>query len=140
VQPVPSAAAAKPPRAARAATILLVEDEHGVRVTTDRILTRAGYRVLAAANAAEASALFDVHASGIDLLLTDVVMPGMHGPELAARLASVRPDLPVVFMSGYSNQMPALQVVSSRAVFVAKPFTASQLVETVEDLLEPEAA
>jgi signal transduction histidine kinase len=133
--PPPRVAVGKPARAARAATILLVEDENGVRATTDRILTRAGYRVLAAANAAEASALFDVHASGIDLLLTDVVMPGMHGPELAARLAGVRPNLPVVFMSGYSNQMPALQVVSSRAAFVAKPFTAAHLVETVEDLL-----
>jgi CheY-like chemotaxis protein len=131
----PEPAAPAPGHAARAATILLVEDEAGVRSTTDRILSRAGYRVLAAANAAEASAVFDVHAASIDLLLTDVVMPGMHGPELAARLAAVRPNLPVVFMSGYSDQMPALQVVSPRAAFLAKPFTASNLTRTLDDLL-----
>jgi two-component system, cell cycle sensor histidine kinase and response regulator CckA len=129
--PAPAAAF----QAAHGATILLVEDEGGVRKTTDRILSRAGYRVLAAANAAEASALFDVHAQSIDLLLTDVVMPGMHGPELAARLAASRPDLPVVFVSGHSDEMPALHVVSSRAAFVPKPFSASHLVQTVEGLL-----
>jgi CheY-like chemotaxis protein len=135
---VPPAAA--PPAAlavevGRGATILLVEDESSVRATTDRILSRAGYHVLSAANAAEASALFVVHAQSIDLLLTDVIMPGMHGPELAARLAASRPDLPVVFVSGHSDEMPALQAVSSRAAFVPKPFTAAQLIQALEGLL-----
>jgi signal transduction histidine kinase len=135
---VPPAAA--PPAApavevGRGATILLVEDESSVRATTDRILSRAGYHVLSAANAAEASALFDVHAQSIDLLLTDVIMPGMHGPELAARLAASRPDLPVVFVSGHSDSLPALQAVSSRAAFVPKPFTAAQLIQALERLL-----
>jgi two-component system cell cycle sensor histidine kinase/response regulator CckA len=136
----PEPVAPGPAQAARAATILLVEDETGVRATTDKILTRAGYRVLAAANAAEAAALFDVHAASIDLLLTDVVMPGVHGPELAARLTAARPELPVVFMSGYSDRMPALQVVSARAAFVAKPFTAAHLTRTLEGLLNGDSA
>ncbi len=122
-------------QASRAATILLVEDENGVRSTTERILKRAGYRVLAAANAAEATALFDVHGDGLDLLLTDVVMPGMHGPELAARLAAIRPNLPVIFVSGHIDSMPSLPVVSARAKFVAKPFTSATLVQAVEGLL-----
>jgi signal transduction histidine kinase/CheY-like chemotaxis protein len=136
----PPAAPVPKPQAASAATILLVEDESGVRNTTERILKRAGYRVLAAANAAEASALFDVHSGSLDLLLTDVVMPGMHGPELAARLAAIRPSLPVIFVSGHIDSMPSLPVVSSRAAFVAKPFTAASLVEAVEGLLRADQA
>jgi signal transduction histidine kinase/CheY-like chemotaxis protein len=135
--PVPAAvrAAETSLRAARPATILLVEDEDGVRTTTERILTRAGYHVLSAANATEATAIFDLHHDALDLLLTDVVMPGMHGPELAARLTEGHPDLPVLFMSGYGDQMPTLAVAAPRASFVAKPFTATSLVQTVEGLL-----
>jgi signal transduction histidine kinase/CheY-like chemotaxis protein len=127
-------------RATRAATILLVEDEAAVRGATERLLTRAGYQVKTAANADEACAVFDRKPSEIDLLLTDVVMPGMHGPELAARLAGQRPDLPVVFVSGYSDEMPSLPVVSSRASFVAKPFTVAALVDAVEGLLMARAS
>jgi two-component system cell cycle sensor histidine kinase/response regulator CckA len=134
-QPVAAPAAAAAVEVGRGATILLVEDESSVRTTTDRILSRAGYRVLSAANAAEASALFHVHAQSIDLLLTDVIMPVMHGPALAARLAASRPDLPVVFVSGHSEEMPALDGVSSRAAFLPKPFTAAQLIQTLESLL-----
>jgi signal transduction histidine kinase len=128
-----------PRRAARAATILLVEDEAAVRAATERILTRAGYQVKCAASAEDACAIFDPEPDAIDLLLTDVVMPGMHGPELAGRLAGVRPDLPVVFVSGYSDRMPSLPVVSSRAAFVAKPFTVAALVDAVEGLLVPDS-
>lgn len=134
----PAAPAPAPRRAVRAATVLLVEDEGAVRATTERILIRAGYHVLSAANATEASAIFDRAPAAVDLLITDVVMPGMHGPELAARLAAIRPNLPVIFVSGYSDQMPALPVVSSRAAFVAKPFTISALVDAVEGLLVPD--
>jgi two-component system cell cycle sensor histidine kinase/response regulator CckA len=118
-----------------AATILLVEDEDAVRFMTAHMLTRAGYHVLAASGPEDAIAIFELHADRIDLLLTDVVMPGMHGPELAGRLAARRPDLPVVFVSGYSDQMPPLAVVSSRAAFVPKPFTASNLISTLQGVL-----
>lgn len=132
---VRAAGAADQPRRARGGTILLVEDEDAVRTTTERILLRAGYTVLTARNAEEAAATFAAREADISLLLTDVIMPGMHGPELAARLAASSPQLPVVFVSGYTDEMPSLPVVSSRAAFVAKPFTAAALVKTIDGLL-----
>jgi CheY-like chemotaxis protein len=136
----PAAAATERPRRGSGETILLVEDEEAVRSTTQRILVRAGYRVLPACNADEATAIFAARAADIALLLTDVIMPGMHGPELAARLAASRPHLPVVFVSGYTDEMPSLPVVSSRATFVAKPFTPAALVRAIDTLLAPEHA
>jgi len=127
------------PRAARPAgrqpTILLVEDESGVRDTTARILSHAGYNVIATGAPAEALDAFDRKPASIDLLLTDVVMPEMHGPELAERLLARRPELPVVFMSGYSDVMPATATATARMAFVPKPFAAAGLVSTVERLL-----
>ncbi|HEY2432025.1 MAG TPA: ATP-binding protein [Vicinamibacterales bacterium] len=123
-----------PPVLAGRATILLVDDETGMRATTSRTLTRAGYHVLGAASAAEAMMLFEANASSIDLLVTDVVMPGLHGPALAARLAAIRPDLRVVFVSGYSHDLPALPA-RPRGAFLAKPFTAASLLRTIDRLL-----
>jgi signal transduction histidine kinase len=142
--PAPSEPAATPlaatarPRPGSNALILLVEDEEAVRTTTERILVRAGYAVLPARNADEATAIFAARGADISLLLTDVIMPGMHGPELAARLAASRPHLPVVFVSGYTDEMPSLPVVSSRATFVPKPFTPAALVQAVDTLLAHE--
>ena len=121
--------------AARTATILLVEDEEGVRNTTAQALSRAGYHVLATATPTEALDIFAKHPAGIDLLLTDVVMPEMHGPELAERLLAVRPELPVVFMSGYSDDMPTTATSTAQMAFVPKPFASASLVSTVERLL-----
>ena len=95
--PVPSAAPA---------TILLVEDEAAVRAMTVRMLARAGFTVLAASTPSEACAIFEAEQARISLLLTDIVMPEMHGPVLAERLVAQRPDLRVVFVSGYSDTMP----------------------------------
>jgi signal transduction histidine kinase len=131
--PPPATPARRP--AARTATILLVEDEEGVRTTTARILTHAGYRVIATGTPVEACEIFEKEPSAIDLLLTDVVMPGMHGPELAERLLTKRPELPVVFMSGYSDVMPASAAATGRMAFVPKPFAAAGLVANVERLL-----
>jgi len=136
----PRPATAERARPGAGEVILLVEDEDAVRTTTERILARAGYTVVSARNAEEAAAIFAARAAEISLLLTDVIMPGMHGPELAARLAASRPHLPVVFVSGYSDEMPALPVVSSRAAFVAKPFTPAALVRAIDTLLAPEHA
>jgi signal transduction histidine kinase len=133
-----SARAARP--AARQATILLVEDEHGVRETTARILKHAGYKVIAMETPAEALEVFAGAPAGVDLLLTDVVMPDMHGPELAERLLETRPELPVVFVSGYSDVMPATATATARMAFVPKPFAAAALVGTVERLLTLVAA
>jgi PAS domain S-box-containing protein len=117
------------------ATILLVEDEGAVRSMTARMLSRAGHRVLSAATPAEACALFEEHGTAIDLLMTDIVMPEMHGPALAERLRAERPDLRVLFVSGYSEAMPAGSLADDRMAFLAKPFPSSCLVTTVAGLL-----
>jgi signal transduction histidine kinase/CheY-like chemotaxis protein len=134
--PPPAAPAAERARAAsRPARILLVEDENGVRATTGQILVRAGYDVAAAATPDEAWGIFQRRPGAVDLLLTDIVLPGMHGPELAERLLAKRPELPVVFVSGYSEVMPATAAATARMAFVPKPFAAETLVSTVERLL-----
>jgi DNA-binding NtrC family response regulator len=117
------------------ATILLVEDEDAVRDLTAQMLSRAGYRVLSAATPGEACALFEKHAADIDLLVTDVVMPDMNGPALADRLVARRPDLRVLFVSGYSDAMPASATATDRVTFLAKPFAPSRLISTVAELL-----
>jgi nitrogen-specific signal transduction histidine kinase/CheY-like chemotaxis protein len=116
------------------ATILLVEDESPVRTLTGRMLERVGYRVLSAATPADACALFDAHARQVALLVTDVVMPEMHGPALAQRLVAQRPDLRVLFMSGYSDAIPE-GTGTRRMAFLRKPFASAHLVTAVESLL-----
>src|SRR6478672_10908407 len=81
-------------------TMLVVEDEDGLRSLAKRLLERLGYTVLVAANAEEAAGLVERNPS-IEILLTDVVMPGTSGPELTKRLLALRPDLRVIYMSGY---------------------------------------
>ena len=141
--PAPAAvneAAPAPPKPTTApgrpgATILLVEDEAAVRDMTAQMLTRAGYRVVSAATPGEACALFEQHGADIDLLVTDIVMPDMHGPALAQRLVEQRPDLRVLFVSGYSDAMPIGTTATGHAAFLAKPFPASRLVTAVAELL-----
>jgi len=122
------------------ATILLVDDEGAVRKMTARILTGAGYRVLSAATPGEACALFEQHATDIDLLLTDIVMPEMHGPALAQRLVAQQPELRVLFVSGYSDAIPASATATRKVAFLAKPFPSSDLVATVAELLTARAS
>jgi PAS domain S-box-containing protein len=116
-------------------TILLVEDEDAVRVIIGAVLRRQGYNVLEAASAAVACELYQRHPGRIDLLLTDVVMPGMNGPALAQRLIGLQPDLRVLFVSGYSS--PAVAVGSDNPLvgFLGKPFHATALAERVRRLL-----
>ena len=117
-------------------TVLLVEDEAGVRALSTRILSSAGYRVLGAANGGDAEKLFESHADSIDLVVTDVVMPGCGGPELLGRLQAQAPDLRVLYMSGYTEQSAALLLGIGRGLpFVQKPFTAVELVRQVRDAL-----
>ena len=136
----PEARPAGPVRAGSLATILLVEDENAVRKMTSQMLMRAGYKVLDSSSAAEACVVFEEHAADIDLLLTDVVMPDMHGPALAERLLAARPRLPVVFMSGYSDAMPEPVTPRDRTGFVPKPFSASQLITAIEGALSSDLA
>jgi two-component system, cell cycle sensor histidine kinase and response regulator CckA len=118
-------------------TVLLVEDEAGVRQLSKRILDNAGYRVFEAANGNEAERLFAQHADSIDLLVTDVIMPGCGGPELLSRLQVQAPALRVLFMSGYSEQSAANRTTIDRGLpFVQKPFTAAEFVRHVRAALD----
>jgi DNA-binding NtrC family response regulator len=118
-------------------TVLLVEDEAGVRQLSKRILDNAGYRVLEAANGHDAERVFADHADSIDLVVTDVIMPGCGGPELLSRLQVQVPDLKVLYMSGYSQQSTATKAGIDRGLpFVQKPFTAAELVRHVRDALD----
>jgi PAS domain S-box-containing protein len=120
--------------------ILLVEDEEGVRSVLQRILAGRGYRVLAAAGAGEALDVARRNQGGIDLLLTDVTMPRVKGPELAAALLAEQPRIRVIYMSGYSER--ALPTGAGSPVCLQKPFSAQTLARTVRAVLDspPEAA
>jgi len=118
-------------------TVLLVEDEEAVRLLTRRILERAGYRVFDAANAEQAEALFERHGSVFNLLVTDVIMPGASGPRLFERLARQRPDLKVLYVSGYTGDTIVHQGELAPGVeFLRKPFTADALNRRVREVLD----
>jgi two-component system cell cycle sensor histidine kinase/response regulator CckA len=118
-------------------TVLLVEDEVGVRRLAKRILDGAGYQVLEAANGDDAEKVFAHHAESIDLVVTDVIMPGCGGPELMSRLLVLAPQLRVLYMSGYTEQSVAHRTgIAQGLPFVQKPFTAAQLVRQVRDALD----
>ncbi len=117
-------------------TILVVEDQDEVRHMTATALGRYGYRVLTAASGEEALRLAAGHASPIHLLLTDVVMPGITGHELAERMTAARAGLAVLYMSGYTDRAMAHGGVLDPGVqLLAKPFTPSELAEKVRDAL-----
>jgi two-component system, cell cycle sensor histidine kinase and response regulator CckA len=118
-------------------TILLAEDEDGVRSLTREVLEKFGYTVLEAANGEEALALAGSHQGPLDLLLSDVVMPRMGGPELAQVLLRDRPALKVLYMSGYTEHpMVRRGVVDSGVAFLQKPFTPSILITRVREVLK----
>src|SRR6185503_5209130 len=115
------------------ATILLAEDEEAVRGLVREILVRLGYRVLVASDGIEALALSREFAEPIDLLLTDVVMPGMDGRELAERMRMTRPDTRILFMSGYAEPpIPG-------DVLLEKPVTPDALARKVSEVLHQPA-
>jgi CheY-like chemotaxis protein len=125
------------PRPVGSETVLLVEDEAGVRELARRMLEHAGYRVLDAASGADAEVVFAEHRGSIDLLVTDVIMPGMSGPDLFRRLTVQQPALKVVYISGYATEAMARQLKANRGQpHVQKPFTADQLVSYVRSVLD----
>ena len=120
-------------RHGRGETILLVEDEAAVRQVTRRILASEGYHVIAAVDAASARTMFDQHGDNIQLMISDVMMPGETGPDLAAYVRQRWPGLAVIFISGYSDsELPDDGHVQASDDFVQKPFTGEQLLARVD--------
>ena len=118
-------------------TVLVVEDEAAVRAVVCRTLKGRGYEVLEASSGADAITVERAHDGPIHLLVTDVVMPGMNGPALAERLRISRPEMGVLFMSGYTGEEVLHQGISDSAPdFLGKPFRAEQLVRRVRGILD----
>jgi two-component system cell cycle sensor histidine kinase/response regulator CckA len=121
--------------------VLLVEDEDVVRGAARRILRSSGYRVLEAFDPAEALRIAGRHRGQIDLVVTDVVMPNGGGPKLVEKLGQLRPDLKVLYMSGYTDQEDVARGVSADdAGFLQKPFTSDALALKVREILDAPAA
>ena len=135
---LPPVAGAAPRRSTgQQQVVLVVEDELAVRELAERVLTLAGYRTLTAADGQQALSLCEVHEGDIDLVITDVVMPAMSGPDLVRRLRHRMADLRVIFMSGYAPDLAQhSDLIERGAEFIAKPFTAHKLAEAVRQRLE----
>lgn len=118
----------------RVETILLVEDEAFVRNVTREILQAAGYRVLTAGDAVAAMRLYNEFGPQVDLLLTDMILPGENGGELTARIRRQKPALRVLFVTGYADQIAVLK--DSGEECLAKPFCTEVLLRTVTELME----
>jgi PAS domain S-box-containing protein len=118
-------------------TILIVEDEDSVRKLSTRILQAAGYTVLGAANGGEALLLLERHGALVHLMLTDVVMPTMSGRELATRLAKIRPEMKVLYTSGYTDDDVLRRgVLDEGTHFISKPYSLSELSRKVREVLD----
>ncbi|HZU24708.1 MAG TPA: response regulator [Bryobacteraceae bacterium] len=127
---------AEPRREPRARTILVVEDEAGIRALVRKILERHGYVVLDTARAEEALGIVETNA--IDLIITDLMMPEMNGQELVERLKSARPGLRVLFISGYTDDTSMYtREFGAGMAFLQKPFTLGALVGKVREVLGP---
>ncbi len=123
------------PAAAASLTILVVEDDRALRELLRITLESSGYTVLAAADAAEALRLAEPPGRTIALLVSDVVMPGMTGPDLARRLQASRAGLEVLLVSGYSRDS---ELLDPRVAFLQKPFRPQALTDLVRGLLDPD--
>jgi signal transduction histidine kinase len=117
-------------------TILLVEDDPGVRTITRAALERYGYRVLVAGNGDEAFGVVQHHTGAIDLVVTDVLMPGSTGPQMVARLRTTHPSLAVLFISGYAADAIPAAGMSGQAHFLQKPFTPAVLAAKMRSVLD----
>jgi two-component system, cell cycle sensor histidine kinase and response regulator CckA len=132
-----AAVAPAPPSAIAGKAILVVEDEETVRTMMVRVLESEGYQVLEAGDGREAIEMIERVPGPVDLVITDVAMPVLNGRELAERLAKRHPDLPVLFMSGYTDdEMVRRGLIEPNKPFVSKPFTPEILAEKVRRLLE----
>ena len=118
------------------ATILVVEDDAGIRELAAKVLRRQGYAVLTASGGEQARDICERHGGNIDMLLSDVVMPVMNGPAVAAMLTKIRPAMKVLFMSGYTDDAIVRIGVMERGVpFLQKPFTPERLTNKIREVL-----
>jgi two-component system cell cycle sensor histidine kinase/response regulator CckA len=116
-------------------TILLVEDEDMVRAVAERALTRQGYTVFTAVDGEQGlEILSDPQAQKVDVLVSDVVMPNMDGPAMVREARKLRPDLPVLFMSGYAEEQLRKSIDIDNVAFLPKPFSVAQIAEAVADM------
>lgn len=141
----PASARAEPQPADRAdvehrggGTVLVVDDEEALRRVVQRLLERAGYTVLTAGAGDETLALLDSHQGPIDLLITDIVLPGMQGPEIAREARRLREDIKVLYSSGYPGDDIVRRGLDPDAAFLEKPFAPDQLVRIVSELINTE--
>ena len=116
------------------ARILVVDDDDAVRRTIVRSLARSGHEVVAARSGEEGLAV-GLAAEGFDLLVTDIAMPGIDGPTLAARLRERSPDLAVLFSSGYASEGRVGALERGRTEFIAKPFAPAELAARIAEML-----
>jgi len=120
-------------------TVLVVDDEPEIRKLVAAMVTQFGYAVLTADSGDHALTVYKNHKAPIELLITDVVAPGMSGPMLADKLLELQPDLKVLYISGYDNtQVVRKYVVEREHALLAKPFSAADLKAKITGLLRPE--
>jgi two-component system cell cycle sensor histidine kinase/response regulator CckA len=118
-------------------TVLLVEDEPGVRALAEAVLKKLGYKVLIADGGDTALGIWAEHRGSIDVLLTDVIMPRMSGGELAHKLREMNPRLKILFMSGYTDDMIAGHgILAGETQLIQKPFTAEALGRKLRNVLD----
>lgn len=129
-------ARAEAPSAGQGETILIAEDEDAVRTITARALDRAGFRVLIASSGDDALLLAETYPEEIHLLLSDVIMPGLSGPELARRLVTMRPRTKVLFMSGYTDDALSRHGFGVGTRMISKPFISGELTRKVREVLD----
>ncbi|MGC4081409.1 MAG: response regulator [Vicinamibacterales bacterium] len=137
--PVPQTPPAGQPVAAfrTTKTVLMVEDEASVRHVVQVMLERMGMNVIAATDAQDALRVMAMHRGDIDFLLTDVIMPGLNGRQLAEHVQAIRPNIRTIYMSGYTDDSVVQQVVlQADAFYIQKPFDAETLGRTLRQALE----
>ena len=113
-----------------------MEDEDAVRGLTKLVLERAGYVVLEAENGREGLSVLETHAGGVDILITDVLMPEMSGGALVERALTIRPGLRVLFVSGYPEDVLAKEGVTQGTPFLPKPYAPADLARKVREILD----
>jgi two-component system, cell cycle sensor histidine kinase and response regulator CckA len=133
-----SKAAAQKAVATGSETILLVEDEAALREITQEYLQSLGYQVLAASNGMLALDICRSHQGHIELILTDIIMPGVPGPEVVKSALTMRPDLRVIYVSGYTDRGMDETEISKRGIFLRKPYGLADLGRRIREVLKPE--